>query len=333
MTSDSPPESSACCDDAADWYVRLHSGSASDADFLAFEQWRQASPEHDRQYRKVCRISDAARLLSPEAVRTILEQDERPATRRQPSRPSRRAFAFGLAGACCSMLAMGVLYRQGVFDAPLDTQRLQTMRGEQRQLVLPDGSILHANTGTLAVARFYEGRRAIELQHGEIFFSVAHDTRRPFVIDAGFAEITVTGTRFNVSRTDSAVQVAVESGSVKVSSGHWWNRQAHHLTAGQKVSAYPDAPLEAVRTVAIANIAAWQRGDIVFDDTPLALALEELNRYLPQPVLLDDAALRSHRISGIFRASKPETMLDMLPDFAPVSVHRQADGRMRILPR
>lgn len=333
MTPDSPPESSASCDAAADWYVRLHSGSASAADFRAFEQWRQASPEHERQYRKVCSISDAARLLSPEAVRTILRQDARPAALRQPPRPSRRAFAFGLVGACCSVAAMGVLYRQGVFDTPLDTQRLQTMRGEQRQLVLPDGSILHANTGTLAVARFYEDRRTIELQHGEIFFSVAHDRQRPFVIDAGFAEITVTGTRFNVSRTDSAVQVAVESGSVEVSSGRWWNRQTQHLSAGQKVSAYPDAPLEAVRSIDVANITAWQRGDIVFDDTPLALALEELSRYLPQPVLLDAPALRRRRISGIFRASKPETMLDMLPDFAPVSVHRQADGQIRILPR
>ncbi|ENO87721.1 FecR family protein [Thauera linaloolentis] len=332
-TDPRPSEHASPCDAAADWFVRLHSGTVSKADLRLFEQWRQADPEHDRQYRNVCRISGAAQHLSAQALRAILKQDAHPATPQQHRRLSRRAFGLGLVGACSSVLVMGVLHRQGLFDEPLETYHLQTRRGEHQELALPDGSILRANTDTLAIARLYEGRRTVELRRGEVFFSVARSTRSPFIIDAGSTEITVTGTRFNVSRTDSAVQVAVESGSVEVSGGRWWNRRTRRLAAGQAVTAYHDAAPEGIRTVDVTNIAAWQRGDIIFDDTPLALALEELNRYLPHPVHLDDTALRSHRISGIVRSGKPEAMLEMLPDFAPVSVHRQADGQIRILPR
>ncbi|XOT97985.1 hypothetical protein ACMTAU_03630, partial [Alcaligenes pakistanensis] len=42
----------------------------------------------------------------------------------------------------------------------------------------------------------------------------------------------VTGTSFTVRRDAEQVKVLVESGSVEVSSGRWWNRQTRYLAAG-----------------------------------------------------------------------------------------------------
>jgi len=98
---------------------------------------------------------------------------------------------------------------------------------------LPDGSVLELNSGARATARLYEGKRVVQLLEGEIFFSVQHDPSRPFVVEAGESRIVVTGTRFNVRYDAQTTQVSVESGSVNVSNGPWWNRQSRALEKGQ----------------------------------------------------------------------------------------------------
>lgn len=64
--------------------------------------------------------------------------------------------------------------------------------------------------------RYRAGQRIVALLEGEAMFEVTHDAARPFMVDAGIGTVTVTGTRFDVRRDESMVEVAVESGSVDV---------------------------------------------------------------------------------------------------------------------
>lgn len=292
-----------------------------------FEQWRQADPENDRQYRNVQQIWDATLDIPEAELRAVLARCE-PAA---PFRPARRRLAWAMAGACSAAVVGGVVYQGGWLATPLHTIQIASARGERRQMTLPDGSVLDINTGTQAVARLYEDRRVIDLIEGEVFFAVKHDAQRPFVVEAGATRVVVTGTRFNVRHDAGGARVSVESGSVEVSSGPWWKRQSRALAKGQGVDVLADRTLGDVQQRDLRSLLAWQRGKIVFENTPLVQAVAEINRYLPQPARLDTPALRDHRIAGIFSVDDPEALVDMLPEFVPVRVYRLLDGQIRIV--
>lgn len=326
-----PPHASSSEDPrdlAASWFAHLHSGEATPADWRAFEQWRQAHPENARQYANMQRIWDATLHVPHHELRDILARSDAPL--RRPDL-ARRRFGLGLAGVGSAALVGGVALKSGWFASPLYTIQIASQRGEQRQIRLPDNSTLDINTGTRAVARLYADKRHVELLEGEIFFAVQHDPERPFVVDSGASRVVVTGTQFNVRYDAGLARVSVHSGSVAVSSGAWWNRQTRSLVRNQGIDVAEGQALGHVQPRDLDATLAWQRGQIVFDGTPLVQAVAEINRYLERPVLIEATSVRGHRIGGVFSVKDPQTFIDLLPRFAPVHVYRQPDGQTRIV--
>jgi transmembrane sensor len=160
---------------------------------------------------------------------------------------------------------------------------------------------------------------------GEAAFAVAHNADRPFYVHAADTVVRVTGTRFGVRRDAGQVRVTVESGSVEVRHGPWWNRDTARLTAGQTVRADTQG-LAPVRRADAGALLAWRQGRVVFRDTPLSQAVAEINRYAPQAIQLSDASVGRERIAGVFSTDDTQPFLDLLPAIAPVRVLRRLDG-------
>lgn len=316
--------------DAAHWFSRMHSGETSEADQQAFAAWCSADPAHERDYRRLTAQWDAVLSLPETRLRGLMQ-----ATQAAPPPPamSRRRFGLRMVAACALPVAAGLLAAPYLFNSDETRLNYATRKGERRQVTLPDGSILHLNGDTRLAARFGANERRVELSQGEAFFEVRHDTSRPFVVEGGLGQVTVTGTRFNVRRDSDSLQVSVESGSVRLESGPWWRHSEHRLGAGQQAIAYADSPLGDVTHVNVDNLSAWQRGKIIFNNVPLAKVISEMNRYLMQPASLNAPALGAYRISGVFSVDDPLAMIDALPAIAPVSLDRLPDGRVRVLAR
>lgn len=89
--------------------------------------------------------------------------------------------------------------------------------GSQDHLILPDGSgvWLYYGASISYPEHFEKNRRDIRLT-GEAFFDVVADRTRPFVVETSLLEVEVLGTRFNLSASDEAAQVVLESGSVNL---------------------------------------------------------------------------------------------------------------------
>jgi transmembrane sensor len=315
--------------DAAQWFAGMHSGEVTDEERRAFAAWLAASPDHAQQYRSMDYLWSAARRI-PEARLRAMAQDAVPAP---ILRASRRRMGLGLAAAC---LLVAMVTLSGTSVAPgarADTLDFSTHKGERRQARLPDGSMLTLNGDTHVVVRFQDERRQVELRQGEAFFDVRRDATRPFLVDAGMGQVKVTGTRFNVRRDATAMQVTVESGSVLVQSGQWWHRSERRLTAGEQTVAYPNQALSAVDTINVGQVMAWQRGKVIFNGEPLGKVITDMNRYLAQPLLFEAPSLAQHRVSGIFNVDDPQSMIDALPAIAPVNVVPQHDGSLRIVSR
>jgi len=317
------PENSKDPDSRAAWWVaRMLSGEATEAEQRACMSWRRAAPENDRQYCNMMYFWDASLKAPQEQLRAILKRDD--ASQRKPM--IRRRLVLGAGAACAAAVVAGVALPQWGGMAPAYEQDVETERGERRQVTLPDGSVLYINTATRAKVRLYAGKRAVQLLAGEIMFTVAPDPSRPFVIDAGLGQVVVTGTRFDVRRDSDRLRVAVESGSVEVSAGPWWNRKTETLTAGNGAGVDPEGDLVRIATMDIAAATAWRKGRIVFDNMPLAQAVAEMNRYLQHPLRLQGVGLGQLRIAGVFGIDDPEAMLEALPKIAPVVVYRQRNG-------
>ncbi len=56
-----------------------------------------------------------------------------------------------------------------------------------------------------------------------------------------------------------------------------------------------------VDTPALEKVTAWQRGQVVFEDTPLGDATAEFNRYSATKIVLQSADLANIRVGGTFR--------------------------------
>lgn len=95
----------------------------------------------------------------------------------------------------------------------------KTPNGTRKSFTLPDGSIIVLNSGSALRVPSNFGRRSREISlTGEAFFEIKHNAEKPFTIHSGKLLITDLGTAFNVKAypEESRVQVAVESGEVKV---------------------------------------------------------------------------------------------------------------------
>ncbi len=238
-----------------------------------------------------------------------------------PARNGRRRALSALLG-CASMAAGSTAiwqaWRRWVpeFDATLATAagRLSTQS-------LPDGSVMTLDAMSRANVAYFAGRRHVDLLAGTAFFSVVRDAGRPFQVDAGGVQVTVLGTRFEVSlQQQGDVRVAVASGRVRV---RQQDGLEHELLAGDALQISPGTSAKLQR-VALGAVASWRDGWLDFDNIPLGEAVERLARYSTYPLrVAPDAA--SLPVLGRVRIADSGAWIRLLPGILPVRVTERAD--------
>ncbi len=305
---------------AAYWFARVHSGSFTLVERERFTQWRRASPRNEQEYRALDEIWQVTSLLPEDDLRELLQA---PQSAPQPW-GARRRWLIGAGSVCTAAVVGGVLYGQMV-QAPDYVVRYATAYGERRTQALPDGSKIEMNVATELVVRYYARRRTVEMVNGEATFEVTSTPDRPFIVDAGRVGVRVTGTVFNVRREQERVWVAVQAGSVEVSARHGWPRDRIMLTAGMLTRLQPGSPVSVDQTD-VAALTAWRQGKVVFRDQPLEDVVNEMNRYLLQPLRLTDSRLKRLPVAGVFSIQEVDGFLQALQNQLPVVLTKRPDG-------
>lgn len=316
----SPGPQEAAREQAAEWFARVQDGPLTPAEQARFDAWLNEDSLHRTEYDLLATLWQATDLLPRARLEALCRED--PVATLPRRRFVQHALAAGVMAAAVGLGWFGWQYHALNYH-----EHLQTGLGERRQLELPDGSRLELNGRTHLDVRFSAGQRDVQLREGEVMFSVAHDSSRPFVVNAGKGKVTVTGTRFDVRRDGQQTLVAVEQGSVRVQGR---SESLALLTAGLGAHIDEDGTVTSPYKVDPAAITAWRSGKLVFNDATLAQVAEEVSRYREQPLTVA-ASVAKLRLSSTFRIDDTDALLRALPSILPVTVTARADGSHEIM--
>ena len=342
---------------AALWASRSHDGldAAAQAEFSA---WLAADASHGPLYEALGHSLDGVRQLPAEHVHALkqgLKVEALQATGAQsaahakqpqrPASPGRRAWLLDLgrlvpqaamAATAVGVVGGGWLGWDHWRGQPTFEKHYATARGQRLNVDLPDGSTLQLDAATQAEVRLYREHREVRLVGGQAMFIVSSNPAQPFHVLAGAARVVVVGTRFSVRHTPSGIDagkttVAVESGRVRVSGAALRGAPGAdagigvgvELGAGQGVTADEAGRLAPVVAVAPGGVAAWRQGRVSFDDTPLAQALAEFERYGDTGLVVRDPAVGAMRLGGSFDLRQVGTFAQALPQLLPVRLERR----------
>jgi len=322
--------------EACAWIAQLDGDTPpSHQDLAALREWMARSPAHREE---IIRLSELWGRLE-----LFTELAGVPRSRSKSSLGRAGPMArWTFAAAATIMLAMGGLLLHNLLT-PDDAVDYRTGVGEQRRVVLPDGSTLLLNTDSSARVEYTTLERRVRLERGEAHFEVEHDTARPFLVAAGDGVVRAVGTAFSVRRQGVGAEVSVTEGKVELSMMAQapakygaMNREAAKgsalLKAGQR--AQFDSRVEAIADVPAEELArslAWHQGMLVFSGDRLEQVVAEVSRYTTQSIVFGDPALGELRVGGQFRIGETEGLFRALEE--GFGLHVQRSGRHIVLSR
>jgi transmembrane sensor len=335
---------------ASHWWELLHSDSASNSDHREFGEWVARSPERVEAYLQTARLVKAIkspRLIWPSTAAGVLIREAKASpetvlpfstTRVSASvgRGEARHVRSRVAWAAAAVLLISVGLALLVLEKP---QEFRTALGEQRSVLLADGSRVTLNTASTIEVDLRRGRRDVRLVHGEALFEVAHDAARPFVVRAGNALLNDVGTQFNVDMRSNGTTVTVVEGRVAVNSGsprESAGGQAAHggpgtlealiLGANDRVVITPAGLGAPQHGVNVSSAVAWTQRQLVFEHRPLSEVAEEFNRYNRDRIDIDSAELKRQEVTGVFEAKDPASFIAFLSSIPGVEIREGANG-------
>ncbi len=290
---------------AAQWMMRT--GDAPDADTqAACTQWRQADARHELAWQRLQDISQdlkaatTGNVAGAAAGQTILRYcDQR----------SRRSALKWMAGGV-GLGALGWMgAREGLWDG---STVYRTATGEQRVLLLPDGTALTMNTDSAVAMRYDARQRRIELRHGEILIATApDDAGRPFGVKTPNGLLTPLGTRFVVRQMDDnrgATRLAVFEGAVQVEPDSPV-QPARVVHAGEQAEF--DQRTLSPATPVTEKAPAWTEAMLVANRMRLDRFVAELGRYRAG-IVRCDADVAHREVTGAFRIDDTNKALEVL---------------------
>ena len=155
---------------------------------------------------------------------------------------------------------------------------IQTPRGGQYQVILPDGTKAWLNAASsLTYPTAFTGVDRVVQLNGEAYFEVTDNKDKPFKVMVGNMQVNVLGTHFNVMayEDEKAIITTLLEGAVKVTNGG----VAHLLKPGQEGRI--DRSSDAFRLTGVdANQAvAWKNGVFQFGGASIETVMRQIVRW------------------------------------------------------
>lgn len=185
---------------------------------------------------------------------------------------------------------------------------IYTPRGTEYRMVLPDGTkvCLNAESSLRFPVAFSTGERRV-MCDGEVFFDVARDSLRPFLVESAGNVVKVLGTRFDVRHyADEPYTAVLLSGSIHLT-GNGGNVK---LQPGEQARMQGD---KWIVEPADLEMTSWVDGYFLFKNKSLMYIMKELARWYDIEVFYADSQKQNEYYSfEIERNSSLEQVMEIL---------------------
>lgn len=304
-------------------------GRATDADKDAVAAWLRVSAENRRavaDLRRLVRAGEGAeRRLEPgepplaqEVIRMAAARGAR-SRRRGRSGPAEkipagfpRLWLFGgLAASAVATIVIielsGTLGESAGGVGAVEAREYATAAGETEMVQLDDGTVIRLGPGSRLRTGSGGSARDATLW-GEAFFAVKADAERPFRIVTEAGTAWVLGTRFHLAATRDELSVNVVEGRVTLAGpdDEVW------AGAGQAAGLARGHPQPVVDAPPIWTIAPWLEGYLVFQDTPLRVAMDEVAELYGIEVVIHDRDLSNRTLTMWFNSQPLEEVMTVV---------------------
>jgi len=279
---------------AALWHQGQH---RDDFDWDGFTRWLAANSEHRACYNEIALLDEEIDRLRPALLpRAVKNKGARKWLRW-------RIVAGAVAASAVAIVSLPLLR----FDAPTASPVYRTAASEMRSVTLPSGAKATLAPGSTLVANV-DNARHVRLT-GTAFFDVRHDPASPFTVEAADFLVKDVGTRFDVSLENGILRVAVQAGTVSVSSVRF--AQPVVLDAGKALFADPGRGVVEITAQATEAVGSWRRGRLVYNRAPLGLVVADVSRYAGRRVEIG-RDLANRRFSGVITIEPGASAIDTL---------------------
>lgn len=199
---------------------------------------------------------------------------------------------------------------------------ISTARGEDYQVVLPDGSKIWLNAqSSLKYPASFAGSkdRKVEL-NGEAYFEITKDKEHPFKVKTYRQEVEVLGTHFNISSYagEDGTKTTLLEGSVKISplsytsgkEGAALSQYAIMLKPGEQ--AFQSQGNISVTSADTEQAVAWKEGWFYFKSTSLKNVLREASKWYDLEVIYENNIPSDHFTGKVPRTASLGKFIKML---------------------
>lgn len=213
-------------------------------------------------------------------------------------------------------------------DMPAVWNTITTPRGGQYQVTLPDGSKVWLNAASsLTFPTAFSGSSRTVRMTGEVYFEVAKDAAKPFLVETGPMTVQVLGTRFNVNAypDEQGIQTTLIEGAVSLGAAG----KSATLQPGQQATFMPSTSrLKILSGVDTRHSVAWKDGYFIFDNAPLQGVMRQVARWYDIEVRYEGHFPPRQFVGEIQRNLSLTQMLEILNKN---KVHYRISGKTLVL--
>ncbi len=164
---------------------------------------------------------------------------------------------------------------------------IETPRGGQYQVVLPDGTKvwLDAASSIRFPVSFSDSVRLVTVT-GQVFFEVSRDKDRPFEVDVNNQRVEVLGTSFNIRAyqdEEAAIKTTLENGSIRV----LVNDEKMVLHPGEATILKQNQGLRLLTNIDTDDDVAWTKGRFSFNRSSIERVMDDLARWYDVEVVYE----------------------------------------------
>ena len=218
---------------------------------------------------------------------------------------------------------LGQSHMFSVFNQRADIIEFDTPKGQQSELILPDGTFVALNYDSKLKYRISRNNKLQEVElDGEAFFKVTENKSRTFRVITSNMSVNVLGTEFNVKayKSDIEIETTLLKGSVEIKDIPDQERSVL-LKPGEKWSYNKVEKTQTLIGVNPGMSTLWRNGEYYFDKISFGELAKTLERMYKVNIHFQDSSLENEVYSGsVYQKDKIDVLFEFINLSVPITI-------------